>query len=220
VGCAAADNKLKQRFMSELLLQTLVEKVTAMDKRSQETQEMIRQLPDYSQPIEQVKDQVGVLQEMVLAVPGAIPIPAKEIKELAKHLQQHTEQLQLPLKQEVRHEHHLHWPVITCFILGGVILMLVVFLNLAWDKIHEHRAADIKYRDLKLRGNDALQRILDELDSTYLADPERMEKLVSQEEELRQAERETRERIEEKKKEIREIEEKEKAHGGPKNTHN
>ena len=201
--------------MSDILLQTLVEKVTAMDKRSQETQEMIRRLPDYSQPIEQVKDQVGVLQEMVLAVPGAISIPAKEIKELTKHLQQHTEQLQQPLKQEVRHVHHLHWPVITCFILGGVILMLVVFLNVAWEKIHEHQAADIKYRDLRLWGTDALQRILDERDSEYLADPDGMEKFVTQEEQRRQEVRQAQDRLEENQKEIRELEDKKKANGIP-----
>jgi hypothetical protein len=201
--------------MSDILLQTLVEKVTAMDKRSQETQELIRKLPDYSQPIEQVKDQVGVLQEMVLAVPGAISIPAKEIKELTKHLQQHTEQLQQPLKQEVRHVHHLHWPVITCFILGGVILTLVVFLNVAWDKIHEHQAADVKYRDLRLWGTDALQRILDERDSAYVADPEGMEKAVTEEEQRRQAERENIQRFEERQREIRGTEGKDKATGAP-----
>jgi hypothetical protein len=196
--------------MSDILLQTLVEKITAMDKRAQDTQELIRQLPDYSQPIGQMNDQVGVLQEMVLAVPGAISIPATEIKELAKHLQQHTEQLQLPLKQEVRHVHHLHWPVITCFVLGGIILILVVFLNVAWEKIHEHQAADVKYRELRVRGNEPLQRILDQVDSDYLANPDSTEKLVAQEEQQWQEEKEIQVQLDQKKKEIQEMQDKQK----------
>ena len=77
------------------------------------------------------------------------------------------------------------------------------------------RAADLKYRDLRLQGNESLRRMLDEMDSTYLADPERMEKLVTQEEELRQAERETQERLEENQKEIQELEQRKKASSTP-----
>jgi NAD(P)H-flavin reductase len=105
--------------------------------------------------------------------------------------------------------------VITCFALGGIILMLVVFLNLAWEKIHEHQAADVKYRDLRLWGTDALQRILDERDSAYVADPEGMEKAVTEEEQRRQAERENIQRFEERQREIRGTEGKDKATGVP-----
>ena len=201
--------------MSEILLQTLVEKVTTIDKRSQDTQEMIRRLPDYSGQINQVTKRFEILQVEVQSIPAQISIPEADIRELKKRLRQNTEQLKQPLEQVVRHVHHLHWPVITCFLMGGIILTLVVFLNLAWDKIHEHQGADIKYRDLRLWGTEPLQRILDEKDSEYIADPKGMEKFVIQEEQRRQAARQNKERLEKKRNEIREMEDKEKANGYP-----
>jgi hypothetical protein len=204
--CAGDDNKLKQKIMSDILLQTLVEKVTAIDKRSKETQETIDKLPDYSEKINQVNKHMEVLQAEVWAIPAQVSIPEANIVELKQQLKQNTEQLKRPLQQVVKNVHHLHWPVITCFVLGGIILTQVAFLSVAWTKIHEHQAADIKYRDIRLWGTEPLQQILAARDSAYLADPEGMEKRVTQEEELRQAKRETQERIEEKKKEIREME--------------
>jgi len=92
--------------------------------------------------------------------------------------------------------------------LGGITLTLVVFLDLAWDKIDEHGAADIKYRELRLWGNEPLQRILNEADSEYVADPQGMEKSVKQEEQRRLEVQQTQERLEENWKEIRELEDK------------
>jgi uncharacterized coiled-coil DUF342 family protein len=199
--------------MSEILLQTLVEKVTEIDKRSKDTQEMIGQLPDYSEKIDQVNNQIENLKIEVWAIPAQISIPEANIVELKQQLQQNTEQLKRPLQQVIRHVHHLRWPVITCFVLGGVNLTLIVFLSLAWDKIHEHQASDIKYRNLRLWGTEPLQRILDGRDSAYLADPEGMEKLVTQEEQRRQEEREAQRRLEENEKKIQELEERKKASG-------
>jgi uncharacterized phage infection (PIP) family protein YhgE len=201
--------------MSEILLQTLVEKVTEIDKRSKETNEKIGELPDYSKQIDQVNKHMENLKIEVWAIPAQISIPEGNIKELKAQLQQNTEQLKRPLQQVVKNVHHLHWPVITCFVLGGVNLALVVFLSLAWDKIHEHQASDIKYRDLRLWGTEPLQRILDGRDSAYVADPEGMEKLVTEEEQHRQEVRQARERLEENQKEIRELEDKKKASGTP-----
>lgn len=201
--------------MSEILLQTLVEKVTEMDKRTKETHEKIGQLPDYSTKIDDLNKQMTVLEAEVWAIPAQISIPEANIVELKQQLQQNTAQLKRPLEQVTRHVHHLHWPVITCFVLGGVILTLVVFLSLAWDKIQEHRASDIKYRDLRLWGTEPLQRILDGRDSAYVADPDGMEKLVTEEELRRQEVRRTQERLEENQKETRELEDKKKASGTP-----
>jgi hypothetical protein len=196
--------------MSEILLQTLVEKVTEIDKRSKDTQELIGRLPDYSEKIDQVNKHMEVLQAEVWAIPVQISIPEANIVELKEQLRQNTEQLKHPYQQVVKNVHHLHWPVITCFVLGGVILALVVFLSLAWDKIHEHRASDIKYRDLRLWGTESMQRILDSRDSEYVADPEGMVKLVTQEEQRRQEVRQAQERLEKNQKEIRELEDKKK----------
>src|ERR1700749_3139727 len=118
--------------MSEILLQTLVDKVTEMDKLSKETQQMIGKLPDYSTKIDDVKKHMTVLEAEVWAIPAQISIPEANILELKQHLQQNTEQLKRPLEQVTRHVHHLHWPVVTCLVLGGVTLTLVVFLGLAW----------------------------------------------------------------------------------------
>jgi peptidoglycan hydrolase CwlO-like protein len=191
--------------MSEILLQTLVEKVTEIDKLTKDTHERIGLLPDYSNQIDQVNKQMEILQAEVWAIPAQVSIPEANIVELKRLLHQNTEQLKRPLQQVIRHVHHLRWPVITCFIMGGVTLSLVVFLCLAWDKIHDNQASDIKYRDLRLWGTEPLQKILDARDSAYLVDPDGMEKLVTQEEQRRHQVREVQEQLEENQKEIREL---------------
>ena len=105
--------------------------------------------------------------------------------------------------------------MITCIVLGRVFLVLVLFLSLAWDKIDEHRGADVKYCDPRLWGIEHSQRILVGKDRAYLADPDGMEKLVTEEEQRRQEVRQTQERLEENQKEIRELEDKKKANGTP-----
>lgn len=199
--------------MSEILLQTLVEKVTAVDKRSLETQEMIRQLPDYSGQINETNKRFDSLQIEVGSIPAQISIPGADIMELKEQLRQNTEQLKQPLQQAIRHIHHLNWPVITCMIMAGIIFSLIVLLTLAWDKTREHRDADIKYRRLKLIDDPPFQKLLHAIDSEQAVDPIGVEKRIIQAEQRQQEERETRARLERKRNEIRELEEKEKANG-------
>jgi hypothetical protein len=194
--------------MSEILLETLVDKVDGYQKQAREILEKIQALPDYSSTLAQVNQRIDSIEGEIKSIPERISIPEKDLLELQKELRSHWIQLQLPLKQEVRHHHHLSKPLIVCLALVGLVMTLIVLLNLAWDQSRQHQDADIKYRRMKLFDSPGIVRYLHYVDSLYLVDPDQMRKGVVQEEDRRQAELERLEKLQEKRGEVRELEKK------------
>jgi hypothetical protein len=171
--------------MNEILLQTLIDKMTAFQKQQQEQNEMIKALPDYSPAIEQVNDRMDRIQTEIKTIPGRISLPEEEIINLTKTLSAHTLQLQQPLKSEIRHHHHLTRPLWACFVLAALSLTLIAFLVQARDRIAENKASDIKYRFIRSINLETEQSIAS-YDSLYETNPDQMEKTVEARERHRQ----------------------------------
>ena len=172
--------------MSEVLLQVLVEKISAYQNQAEEIKEMIQSLPDYTPALWQANQRIDAIQAEIKNIPARISIPEKALLELKGELGAHRGQLQHPLKQQVRHHHQLSKPIWVCAGLTAIVIILISVLVLAIDQARQHKAADIKYRYLRLYSSGELLHDLDDLDGEYQATPDDLQKKVEQEEKHRQ----------------------------------
>lgn len=192
--------------MSEILLQTLVEKFGEYQKQLEGLQKSVEQIPDNSPILEQINHRMDQIEAKVEGIPGRISIPEQKLETLEFELMRNTDQLRQPLKQEVLHHHHLSKPVWACLAMGSIVMVMTAFLTLAWAQARQHRDADIKYRYTKLFAGPGALEYLNYVDSLYLSNPDQMRKKVTQEEDRRQEEFEKQQRLKEKKEEVKELE--------------
>ncbi len=106
-------------------------------------------------------------------------------------LRAHIEQLAIPLKNEVKHEHHIDRTITVCGVLLLIIMGLSFLLLYAWFEADQYKENDMKYRYLEVFQDSPGQKYLHHLDSQFRADPSKMG------DEVRQQERMDRERFEE-----------------------
>jgi hypothetical protein len=77
-------------------------------------------------------------------------MPFPVIVALTKALQTHSRLLSIPIKQEVRHEHHLTKPVWAYFAMSLVIIGLLFLLYYKWLESYLHKENDLKYQYLEV----------------------------------------------------------------------
>src|SRR6185437_12303827 len=133
-------------FMSQVLLETLVGAVDALEKKTKAIQGQINSLPDHSENLSHLDDRLSATEAEVKSLPDKIFMPLPEIKALTDELQKHRQLLAIPLKQEVRHEHHLSKPVLVCIFLSLALVGLLFLQCYTWQEADKHKENDIKYR--------------------------------------------------------------------------
>jgi len=149
--------------MSEILLDSLVRSVETLEKKTDKMQGQVNGIPDHSEFHKNVADRLGAAENDIKELPGKIFMPLPEILGLTHELQVHSQLLSTPLKQEIRHEHHLSKPIIVCIILSFVVFGLLFLEFYTWFQADQHKDNDIKYRFLKAfqdsKGQKFLHRI-------------------------------------------------------------
>lgn len=160
--------------MSELLLQTIVEKLEAIElllKHDNTNQ--------YAEVIQELRQEVKKLSARALCNDKAIELTTS-MDTLSERLSQ---LLKSRFEQRVIHKHHLHkgiWAIV-------VLLFTSIFCLRQWmnaiDDTKQFEANDIKYRALKVTRDKALSKLLFHTDSLYNLDPADMQQWVVQEEE-------------------------------------
>jgi len=100
-------------------------------------------------------------------LPSQLQLGVGKLTELSTGINNLQVQLQIPVKNQVEHKHHLHKGIwiafglfVTCFLLGWG------WLNCHREK-EQFEANDIKYRALKIRGNDWILKCCYFADSLY-----------------------------------------------------
>jgi len=115
-------------------------------------------------------------------LPAKLQLDPGKLNELTAGVNKLQLQLQIPVKNQVEHKHHLHKGVWV-----AVGLFVTCFL-LAWGWLNAHQekeqfeANDMKYRSLKISGNAGLVKYCDVTDSLYQKDPVGFSNSVEQEE--------------------------------------
>jgi len=165
--------------MNEVLINSMIDKVDAHEKKITELKEKTEHLPDYTELLNQAKTVVEEIKKDV----KKIDFPQKEIQQLSASLGTTNSLLKQSLKQEVIHHHHV--PKVTWIAVG--LFLALCFVLTGWyktaGKLEMYKANDTKYRYLKLESNAALNKLLDVTDSLYMANAKMREVVIAREEE-------------------------------------
>ncbi|MES1249553.1 MAG: hypothetical protein ABUL46_02670, partial [Chitinophaga rupis] len=196
----------KLLVMNEVFLETLIELVTSNEKTIQETKGLVKGLPDHSQILALIGARIDRIEKEVREVPNQVSVPVAEIQALKRQLQDHSRLLAIPLKKEVRHEHHMSKPIRWYIALSLVILGLLFLLYHTWDRANHYEENDIKYRYLQVNQAPPGQAYLHEVDSLYNLNPGPFRTEVMQQEEHNKEQLEKLQRLEEQKEGVKELE--------------
>ncbi|SRR5258708_7375471 len=192
--------------MNDVFLETLIELVSSNEKTIQEIKELLKGLPDHSPTLGLLDTRIDGIEKAVQDIPSRVSMPIAEIVLLQHQLEVHRRQLDIPLKKEVRHEHHISKSVLGYVVLSLVILGLILLEYHTWTAASQHNENDIKYRYLQVfqdsQGKDYLHR----LDSQYNSDPGQFRKEVIRQEEHNREQQEKWQRLQEKKEDLKEYE--------------
>jgi len=179
----------EKQVPSDVMMDSVVSKVQKQEQRIQaqdekltRMEENIKAIPDRSKDWEETK---ATILELVVVSKGQKTLMEK-LHGFFRSLDIAVNLLRHPVESKVQHHHH--FPKIA-WITAGLFLILCLVCS-GWymtsRTIEQHRAGDIKYRDLKLLSDSAMLRFLWRLDSIYLTDPDKMQKDVEEQERLKQ----------------------------------
>ncbi len=178
--------------MSEILLQTIVEKLQAMELLLK-------------------NDKAGIDEETLKCIREEMQrlpittISTDKFNELKLAIDECREKIERPLHNQTIHKHHLHKGMLISLVLFFTcMLFLWLCINTINDKEH-FRENDIKYRVLKVTGNKALLNVLYHTDSIYNVDPHYMQQWVVQQEDLLVQQTKMLQLADEKKKEVKDL---------------
>jgi hypothetical protein len=194
--------------MSEVLLETLVGAVTALEKKTKDIQDEIKALPDHSDFLRSTNSRLGAAEQEIKSLPEKVFMPLPEIIALTTALQKHSALLSVPMKQQVRHEYHLTKPVWACIVMFLVIIGLLFLEYYTWLEADLHKENDIKYRYLQVFETPEGKELLHNLDSQYTSDPDQFHKEVIQQEKIDRDRFDDFQRIKDKQEEVKGLQEK------------
>jgi hypothetical protein len=194
--------------MIKILIETIAEVVAKNQSQTEEILKWIKEQPEQSDPLQYMCNRLDAIDVSVQDVPNKVSMPRAEIMELKKELRAHLEQLAIPLKQEVKHEHHI-LDSFAGFVVSFLIIMGLSFLSYyAWMQADLHKENDIKYRYLKAFDPADDKRLLQVLDSVCTSDPDILRKIVVQKEELDRERFEEYQKLQETKKQEKDLQDK------------
>ena len=149
--------------MSEQLLEAILEKI--------ESFELLLKVTDSSkEEIRQVKTELSFIKQEIKNLPAQLQLDTGKLAELITAINKLQMQLNIPVKNQIEHKHHLHKGIwiavglfVTCFLLA-----------LGWINAHQEKeqfeANDMKYRSLKISGNKNVLNLCKYTDSLYQKD--------------------------------------------------
>jgi hypothetical protein len=174
---------------SQIMIDTFISKfqnqdqrILAQDEKLVQLEKDVKAIPDHSKDLAEIKTsnrEQATLSSRQKAM-------MEQLDVFFKKLGIAIDVLKSPVINTVQHHHH--FPKIA-WVTTGLFLALCLVCS-GWyvtaRSSEQYQANDIKYRKLKLLSDSAALEGLYGLDSLYLADPEKMEKEVKEQEQLKQ----------------------------------
>ena len=180
---------VEKQAPSEIMMDTVVEKVENQQQRIQTQEEKltliekkVNAIPDHSKDIGEMKTSFRDL----LAISKGQKTLMGKIEVFIFNLKTATDMLQHPVESKVHNHHHV--PKII-WIAAGLFLALCLVCSGWYATVNnsvQYQANDIKYRQIKLIADSAFHQCLVHLDSVYLTDPDKMRNNVIEQERLKQ----------------------------------
>lgn len=193
--------------MSELLMQTIVDKLNEMEKGMLQLKEQMPQVPNYSGQLTGITQSLARAQENIAQLPLQLKFPTEAVHTLTQHLEVNNDLLRRPPKREVQHHHHITTGIIISGVLGLLLALCACWIYNLYERQDNYKANDIKYRLLKLKENPALQALLYETDSLYRKDGKAVTESVITQEADRQRRMELQEQAVQKEREAKQLRE-------------
>lgn len=148
--------------MSEQLLEAILEKIGSF--------ELLLKVTDNSKEIQQVKAELSFIKQEIKNLPAQLQLDTGKLAELVTAINKLQLQLNIPVKNQIEHKHHLHkgiWVAVGLFV--TCILLAWGWLN-AYQEKEQFEANDMKYRSLKISGNKNVLHLCKYTDSLYQKD--------------------------------------------------
>lgn len=163
--------------MSELLLQTIVEKLNALsivllkqdntgDAATQ--QALIKEIKSFQSETKLIRENLKLNND--------------KISELTDSFNNYTFQTGKSGKNNIEHRHVFHKGIWVAVVLFNISILLAIAWNNALQTQKQYEANDMKYRSLKVTGNKSLIELLYHTDSLYNVKTEAIRKMTVQEE--------------------------------------
>ena len=168
--------------MSELLLNTIIDKLSMQSMDIDAIKEKIETLPGNLDALKDLQAQLSSVEKNI----QKISFPEKEVRQLSFDLDRATSILQQPLKNEVVNHHHV--PRLIWLTAGLLVILCIVCSGwyMTYNKLENYIASDTKYRYLKLDTDKVLQRMFFITDSLYNLNPKMRDDVIKIEEENKQ----------------------------------
>lgn len=149
-------------------------------------------------------EQESQLEAAFKVLPNELQKTQVVFAETRIHIARLKEQLKQPIKHQIKHQHRLDKGFIIAGILFAIIVGQLYFLLQAYGWLGDYKANDLKYRMLKLCNSPALIRVLNDNDSIYLANKDKIEQQVELKEHEKEAQLEALRIADEKEQESKE----------------
>jgi hypothetical protein len=160
-------------------MKSVIEKVETQENKIAEIEAAIKNLPGNTPGIEEIKNVLESIKEIV----ESISFPIQEMKELSKSVTECRKQLSQPVQNSVQHHHHfpkIAWLIVVLFL---ALTIVCPGWYMTGTTLKEYKANDTKYRFLKLYGNNSLKETLFTADSLYRVYPGMRDSVIQKENE-------------------------------------
>ena len=164
--------------MSEQLLQAMVEKLEAI--------ELLLKVTDTGKEKEnacaEIKQELELLRKEIKNLSSQLLLGTVKLGQLSSDINCLSDQLKKPVSSRIEHKHELHKGIL----ISIGLFLLSLFLSWGWINTYQSKeqweANDMKYRSLKIGGNEWLLRYCNLTDSLYQKDGVGFRNSVEQEE--------------------------------------
>jgi hypothetical protein len=164
--------------MSEVLLNSMIDKLDTQDRRINELAEKLEHFSRQEQVLNLVDSKVDAVKSLV----EKISFPEEDMRELSGNIVTSVALLKQPMQQKIIHHHHaakIIW-------VTAALFLVVCLVSSGWfitaNNLNAYKANDTKYRYLKLQANQSLSSILSTTDSLYEKDGKMREAILAKEE--------------------------------------
>ena len=170
--------------MSDLLLQTIIEKLESLELAWQVSGDSEKERLD------QLNEELGILRNDLKNLPAQIIPATVKTGQLSASIDNLYRQLKVPVQNRIEHKHELHKGIVISVSLFVVVIVLICLLINLYQSHKIYIANDMKYRYFKIAGNKGVLKLCNVTDSLYQKDQSLFRNNVEQEEQrlIQQAE--------------------------------
>lgn len=132
-----------------------------------------------------VKKETNGLKEAVQKLVAREVIPPDVIEALREEMRRHAQLFEKPMEKRIHYTHFLGKPLLVLGVMFLLILGMLFFWNITWQKAERNEEGDLKWRFMKLDTNAIVRHVFASAEYAYKTDRDQFKKDVEEEEDRR-----------------------------------